>query len=172
MACWAARGLTLRSRRTSTGMALGPRTARVLCCASRAKHHAGSGPLSSNVRRRRWPPQHGSASSPPPRLPLAGNVLLAPSLPRLFAGMSKPLLASALKLHASIAAGSAPNCRPALFSCAFALAVPPAGASPGSTVVRHSIRHLRRERRVFLPSALWSATPVVRPRSAFAHRSA
>ncbi len=32
-------------------MALGPRSAAGLCCASRAKRHAGSGPLSSNVRR-------------------------------------------------------------------------------------------------------------------------
>ena len=44
--------LTLRSRRTSTGMALGPRAAHGLCCTSRPKHHAGSGPLSSNVRHR------------------------------------------------------------------------------------------------------------------------
>jgi hypothetical protein len=32
-------------------MALGPRAAHGLCCISRPKHHAGSGPLSSNVRR-------------------------------------------------------------------------------------------------------------------------
>ncbi len=31
-------------------MALGPRSATGLCCASRAKRHPGSGPLSSNVR--------------------------------------------------------------------------------------------------------------------------
>jgi len=31
-------------------MALGPRGAHGLCCTSRPKHHAGSGPLSSNVR--------------------------------------------------------------------------------------------------------------------------
>jgi hypothetical protein len=43
--------LTGRSRRTSAGMALGPRSAAGLCCASRAKRHPGFGPLSSNVRR-------------------------------------------------------------------------------------------------------------------------
>ena len=36
--------------RTSTGMALGPRSASGYRSASRAKHHAGSGPLTSNVR--------------------------------------------------------------------------------------------------------------------------
>ncbi len=50
-------GLTLRSRRTSTGMALGPRSARCLSFASRAKRHPGSGPLSSNVRQ-----HHGALS--------------------------------------------------------------------------------------------------------------
>ena len=35
--------------RTSTGMALGPRGSAGLSSASRPKHHAGSGPLSSNV---------------------------------------------------------------------------------------------------------------------------
>ena len=36
--------LTGHSSGTSTGMALGPRSAAGLCCASRAKHHPGSGP--------------------------------------------------------------------------------------------------------------------------------
>jgi hypothetical protein len=42
--------LTGRSRRTSAGMAPGPRAAHGLCCISRPRRHPGSGPLSSNVR--------------------------------------------------------------------------------------------------------------------------
>jgi hypothetical protein len=43
-------------------MALGPRAAHGLCCISRPKHHAGSGPLSSNVSQHT---RHLRCSSPP-----------------------------------------------------------------------------------------------------------
>jgi hypothetical protein len=53
-------------------MALGPRAAHVLFCASRPKHHAGSGPLSSNVRPHKppMPPLKPAAQDLPARQPV------------------------------------------------------------------------------------------------------
>jgi hypothetical protein len=163
--------LTLRSSGPPPARHLGREPARPIIRLA-AKAPCRWRPLSSNVRRRRRLHWSSSVLPSPPQLPHAGQSLGA-FLSRLFAGMSKPLLAYARKPYCEHRATARPQTT-GRRSPQSRLPSPcrRPGAAPGRTEPCECTGHHRRERRAPLPITLRPEPLVVRPRRAFGNRPA